>query len=354
MKVAIVGLPQSGKSTLFSAVTGVIADPYAAPEIHQAMVKVPDPRLTYLTNICKPKKVVEATIEFVDVPGCSPGDAKGRDEWKKLVPTVRQAELLVVVVRDFENASVPCYGDGLDPTRDFKTTWEEFIFADLETVTTRVERLEKSLKKPTKTHDAEKRELILLSKCRDALESEAPLSTVITSDEDRKGVASFGFLTQKPIVCVANVGDDRAGDGGGIDVAHVEASIGLSASIEAEIALLDESDRTEFLAELGLASPARDRLIQTCYTACGLISFLTMGPDEVRAWPVKKDSTAVQAAAKIHTDIAKGFIRAETVGYDDLVAHEDHKGAKAAGKVRAEGRSYIVRDGDILNILTSA
>jgi len=260
----------------------------------------------------------------------------------------------VVVVRDFENASVPCYGDGLDPTRDFKTTWEEFIFADLETVTTRVERLEKSLKKPTKTHDAEKRELILLSKCRDALESEAPLSTVITSDEDRKGVASFGFLTQKPIVCVANVGDDRAGDGGGIDVAHVEASIGLSASIEAEIALLDESDRTEFLAELGLASPARDRLIQTCYTACGLISFLTMGPDEVRAWPVKKDSTAVQAAAKIHTDIAKGFIRAETVGYDDLVAHEDHKGAKAAGKVRAEGRSYIVRDGDILNILTSA
>lgn len=353
MKTTIVGLPKSGKSTLYSAVTGRLTDPYAAPEIHHGQVHVPDSRLEFLTQLCKPKKVTEATIEFVDVPGCSLDDPKGQEEWRRLLPEVRQAELLVVVVRDFKNESVPLFRDRLDPMADFQAVWDELIFADLDTVTKRIEKLENSLKKPAK-HDAEKRELALLQRCGEALESETPLSTVLTTEEDRKQVASFAFLTQKPMVCVRNVSDDQAATGQGVSADHVEASLALSASIEAEIAMLEPEDRAAFLDDLGLTAPARDRLIQTCYTACGLISFLTMGPDEVRAWPVRAGSNAVEASAKIHTDIAKGFIRAETVAFEDLKSHTDMKGAKAAGKVRAEGRTYIVNDGDILNILTSA
>ena len=161
-------------------------------------------------------------------------------------------------------------------------------------------------------------------------------------------------MTEKPIVCVRNVSDDAANDATPLDVAHVETSIALSASIEAEIGMLEPEDRAEFMADLGLTTLARQRLIQVCYKAVGLISFLTMGSDECRAWPVRAGSTAVEAAAKVHTDLAHGFIRAETIAYDDLVEHGDEKGVKAAGKARKEGKDYIVRDGDILNILSSA
>lgn len=354
MKVAIVGLPQSGKSTLFSAVTGSAVDPYAQPDVHRAVVQVPDPRLQKLAELFKPKKVIHATIEFLDVPGYSLDDAKGRDDWRRALPAVRQAELLVVVVRGFVDETVPAVRDRIDPEADFAAMWDELIFADLDTVTTRVERLEKSLKKPTKTHEAEKRELGLLKRCCEALENEIPLASVITTDEDRRGVSSFAFLTQKPLICVRNVSDDQAGLAEGLSVDHVEASLALSASIEAEIAVLEQEDRADFLADLGLEVPARDRLIQESYAACGLISFLTTGSDEVRAWTIRKGATAVDAAGKVHTDLAHGFIRAETVAYDDLVAHAGLKGAKAAGKVRAEGRGYVVADGDVLNILSSA
>jgi ribosome-binding ATPase YchF (GTP1/OBG family) len=210
------------------------------------------------------------------------------------------------------------------------------------------------MKKPSKTHDQEKREQALLTKCREALESEKPLSSVLTHEEDRKQLASFAFLSEKSIVCVKNVSDDRANESAAFTLPHVADSITLSASIEAEIAALDPSERIAFLQDLGLAAPARDRLIRACYHAGGLISFLTMGPDEVRAWTVPAGGTAVDAAAKIHTDLANNFIRAETVSYDDLVAHSDMKGAKAAGKVRKEGKHYIVKDGDIMNILANA
>lgn len=353
MRVALIGLPQSGKSTVFSAVTGVSVDPFAPSETRQSVVRVPDPRLVHLTELCKPKKTIEATIEFVDVPGCSLDDARGRDEWKRLLPTVRQAELFVVVVRDFENPDVVAHRDRVDPGADFDAVWEELIFADLDTVTTRVERLDKALKKPTKSHDVEKREQTLLMRCQRALESNAPLSSVLTSSDDRRLVSSFGFLTEKPIVCLRNVSDDRAADASEWDVPHVTATLTLSASVEAEIAALDPPDRAAFLSDFGLEAPARDRLIQTCYEACGLVSFLTMGPDEVRAWTIPKDATAVEAAAKIHSDLARGFIRAETVSFDDIVAHTDMKGAKAAGRVRKEGKTYVVQDGDILNILAN-
>ncbi len=353
MNVAMIGLPQSGKSTLFTAVTGQAADPYAPREPRTAVVKVPDERVTHLAKLYKPKKTTEATIEFVDVPGCSLDDVKGQDDWRRLLPEVRMAELLVVVVRDFENASVPAFRERIDPKSDFAAVWDELIFADLEGVTTRMERVEKSLKRPTKTHEAEKRELAVLTRCHEALEAEAPLSTVLKTEEERRQVKSLAFLTQKPLLCVRNLSDDRAAEEAGLDVAHVRASLSLSASIEAEIAMLDPEDHPAFLADLGLERTARERLIQTCYEACGLISFLTTGPDEVRAWTIRAGATATEAAGKIHTDFARGFIRAETLAFDDLVAHGDFKGAKAAGKVRSEGKGYIVADGDVINILAN-
>lgn len=353
MNAVLIGLSQSGKSTLFSAVTGTQLDPGAAPEPARSVVHVPDERLDFLTALCKPKKVVEATIEVVDVPGFSLDDAHGRDSWRRSLPLVRQADVVVIVARDFPNAAVPAYRNRVDAKADFAAMWEELIFADLDTVTTRVERLEAALKKPTQSHDVEKRELALLTQCREALESEAPVSTVIKTDEDRRLLSSFAFLTDKPLLGVRNVADDQAAANDEWNLPHVESVITLSASIEAEIALLDPADRTEFLAELGLQVAARDRFIQACYRACGLISFLTMGPDEVRAWTINKGTTAVGAARKIHTDLARGFIRAETVAYDDLVSHKDMKGAKAAGRVRKEGKGYVVQDGDIMEILAN-
>ncbi len=354
MKAAIIGLPQSGKSTVFAAVTGVPVNPHAAPEPHPAIVSVPDPRLAYLVGLCKPKKITHAIIEFIDVPGCSLQDAKGREDWRRFLPLIRQADGLVVVVRGFENDSVPKYRNRVDARADFEEMWDELIFADLELVTTRIDRLEKSLKKPSKTHDQEKRELVLLTRCQQALESRQPLAAVIVTEEDRRHVASYAFLTEKPLVGVPNVSEGQAADASKWDVPHLTGSVTLCASLESEIAALDPVDRPAFLKELGIEKPARDRLIQSCYSACGLQSFLTMGPEEVRAWTIPKGATAVEAAAKIHTDIARGFIRAETVGYEDLFAHKDMKGAKAAGKVRKEGKSYVVKDGDVLYILANA
>jgi GTP-binding protein YchF len=353
MRVAIIGLPKSGKSTVFSAATGLAVDPYAVPQPHQAVVKVPDPRLAYLTELCSPKKVIETSIEFVDIPGCSLHDNKGRDDWKKLLPTVRQAEMLVAVVRDFEDPTVPAYRDRVNAQEDFETAWGEMIFSDLDAVTTRIEKLERALTKPTPTHEAEKHELGILLRCKEALENDRPLSGVLTTETERKLVASFAFLTEKPLCCVRNVSDNKLTTDP-LKADHAADSLVMSASIEAEIAALDPPDRAAFLADLGLTASARDRLVQTCYRALGLISFLTMGPDEVRAWTVRKGSTAVDAAGKIHSDLARGFIRAETVAYDDILAHKDMKGARAAGKVRKEGKTYIVQDGDIMNILANA
>lgn len=352
MKAALVGMPASGKSTLFSAITGVAPDPYAPPELRQAVVPVPDPRLAYLVDLYKPKKVIEATLEVVDVPGCVLDDAKGQAEWKRVLPAVRQADLLVVVVRDFENDAVAAYKDRVDPDADFVAMWDEFLFADLDAVTTRIERIEASLKKPTKTHEAEKHEMVLMHKCREALEADTPLLAVLTREE-RRQVSSFAFLTQKPIVAVRNLSDDQVAKNIDWNVPHAKETVSIGAQIEAELAGLEPEDRIAFMTDLGLEIPAREKMIQACYRAGGMISFLTVGADEVRAWTIREGDSAVEAASKIHTDLARGFIRAETVAYDDLVGNTDMKGAKAAGKVRKEGKTYIVQDGDILNILAN-
>jgi hypothetical protein len=348
MKAAIVGLPQSGKSTLFTAATGLVPDPAEIGQAKHAIVRVPDARLAFLAKLHTPKKITEATIELVDVPGFAPNEAKGREEFRRHLPTVRQSDALVAVIRDFVHPSVPAYRHRVDRGADLNELWDEFKFVDLETVTNRIEKLEKALTKPTKTHDQEKRELTLLTHCRDVLERGEPLSAATRSAEDVKLLGSFALLTEKPLVVVYNVSEDRVSEPTPPAPPHARAAIQLCADTEAQITQLDPSDRPAFLAELGIKVPARDRLIHTIYDALGYISFLTAGPEEVRAWTIHKGTTAHDAAGEIHSDIARGFIRAETVAYDDLIAHGDMKGARAAGKVRQEGKTYVVQDGDVI------
>ena len=349
MRIAFVGPPLSGKSTLFRAITGLAPTPHHAPGEQLAAVKVPDRRLDLLAELYKPTKYTEATIDVLDVPGFSQETAAQSAEFRKTLPSIRKCDALVAVVRAFDNASVPPYRNRVNPRADLDELAAELVFCDLEQVTTRIERLEKGLKKPTKTHEQEKRELELMQRLQQALESEQPIATAIQNDDERKALASFGFLTEMPIIVVVNVNESDAAKPPVFEYPHARAVIGLCAETEEQIAQLEPADRKAFLDDLGVAEPAKDRLVRACYDAVGLISFLTAGEDEVRAWSIRRGSDAVEAAGKIHTDIARGFIRAETAAFDDLKAAGDMKAAKAANKVRLEGKTYIVQDGDIIN-----
>ena len=351
MKAALIGMPQSGKSTVFSAVTGLAVPPEGLAREHVGVVHVPEPRLRFLADLYRVKKAVEPTMEFVDVPGSSLADAHGREEFRKHLPAIRQAEVLVAVVRDFEDPNVPAYRDRVDPAADLAELGDEFLFADLEAVTTRLEKVEKALSRPTKTHDQEKREQALLARCRDGLENEQPISAIIHTPEEARMVSSFALLTEKPLVVVYNVPDDRAGLAPPEAPPHARAAVNISAKTEAEIAQLDPQDRSAFLADLKLEATACDRLIKVCFEALGLIVFLTaVGKEEVRAWAIERGATALEAAGKVHSDMARGFIRAETVAFDDLVEAGDVQAAKAAGKVRQEGKTYVVQDGDVITV----
>jgi GTP-binding protein YchF len=349
MRIAFIGPLQSGKSTLFRAVTGHEPAGHHGGE-QLAVVKVPDTRLDWLRDLYKPKKYTEATIECLDVPGFSHETAASQGEFRKSLPSVRKCDALVAVVRAFENPAVPAYRNRVDARADLDELLAELMFNDLEAVTTRIERLEKSLKKPTKTHEQEKRELDLMQRLRAALEAEQPVASALHNDEERKLLAGFQFVTELPLIAVINVNEADAAKPPPFEYAAAQATISLCAETEEQIAQLEPADRKAFLEDLGVSEPAKDRLVRTCYETVGLISFLTVGEDEVRAWPIRKGSTALEAAGKIHTDLARGFIRAETVAYDDLVAAGDMKGAKAAGKVRLEGKTYVVQDGDVINV----
>lgn len=349
MRIAFVGPPQSGKSTLFRAVTGQPAASHPVIGEQMAAVKVPDVRLDWLHKLYKPKKYTEATMDCLDVPGFSHETPGQQAEFRKALPSIRQSDALVAVVRGFDNASVPPYRNRVDSKADLEELLAELAFCDLETVTTRVERLEKALTKPTKTHELEKRELELMKRLQATLEAEQPIATAIHTDEERKSLAGFAFLTEMPLIVVINVNEDKAAAPPPFEYPHARATIALCADTEEQISQLDPADRQAFLEDLGVSEPAKNRLVQTCYEAVGLLSFLTCGEDEVRAWPVHKGANAVEAAGKIHTDIARGFIRAETVAFEDLKVAGDMKTAKALNKVRLEGKNYIVQDGDVIN-----
>jgi len=351
LKAAFIGLMQSGKSTILSAVSGKEPAPMGSTDIHEQMVPVPDDRLNWLTGLYQPKKTVYATIDCQDLPGLSFQDEHGRAAARRLFNQIRTVDMFAIVVRAFENPSVPAYRNSVNPMRDLEELKTEMLLADLELVTTRIERLEKQIHKPTKTQARDKAELELQLKLQEAIESEKPISSVIENDLQLDLIRSLNFLTLKPMMIVVNVGEDQLTEridlGGGIDI-QTEV-VQLCASLESELAQLDTDSRVEFMADMGLTEPASKKFVQCCYSTLGYISFLTAGSDEVRAWPIQKGLTAVEAAGKIHSDIQRGFIRAETMAYDDLKELGDEKAVKAAGKARLEGKSYVVQDGDIIN-----
>jgi GTP-binding protein YchF len=350
MRVSFVGPTQSGKTALFCAVVeagGSSVDVSRADQPHLAVVKVPDARLDWLSEQFAPKKHTPAELELMDLPGLDLSTEVGRQRGKAHWPAMRQSDGLVFVVRAFASDTVAEYRDRLDPQADVEELREEMLFADLEQVTTRVEKLEASVKKPTPRQKEHLQELELMKKLQLALENETPLSEAIQNETDAKLVRSFGFLSQKPAVVVINCGEeDVASQPTEIDALPVLA---LSAQIEEEIAQLDADERGEFLAEMGLDCSAADRLVRACSLQMRLLCFMTAGEDECRAWTITAGDSAVDAAGKIHSDIARGFIRAETVAFDDYKDAGDMKGAKAVGKVRLEGKTYVVQDGDIIN-----
>ncbi|MCD4832021.1 MAG: YchF family ATPase [Anaerohalosphaeraceae bacterium] len=346
MKVAVMGLMQSGKSTLISAISSKALPQAGSVQIEEAMATVPDERIDWLTDFYKPKKTVHATIDCLDLPGMSFADDHTRAAARRLLGQIRTAELLVLVIRAFDLDGSPA-----TPSKDLVDLRTEILLADYELVETRIERLEKQVNKPSKEQAKQKAELAIQLKLREAIESEKPLSSAIVSDDEMAMVKSLGFLTLQPMVVVLNTPEDEPNKQ--IDLAGAVDDdtpiVSLSAKLECELSQLDAESRAEFMSDLGIAVPAVNKFVQGCNSALGLICFLTVGPDEVRAWPITAGTTAVDAAGKIHSDIKRGFIRAETMSYDDLKQLGDEKAVKAAGKVRLEGKSYVVADGDIIN-----
>ncbi len=351
MKVALVGLTQSGKSTLLAGISGKAVPPVGVVAIDEAIVPVPDERVDWLVTHYNPKKTVLATVDCLDVPGFSFLDDHGRSAAQRLVNQIRTVDMIVLVVRAFEDASVPAYRNSVDPVRDLAELRTELLLSDLELVTTRIERLEKQVHKPTKTQARDKAELALQLKLQDAIESEKPISSAVETEAEKEIIKSLNFLTLKPMAVAINVGEDQLDQT--FDFSSVIDDtvpvVTLSAKLEHELSQLDEEDRAVFMEDLGIESTAAGKFLNSCYKTLGLISFLTVGPDEVRAWTLEKDTIALEAAGKIHSDIKRGFIRAETFSYDDLRELGDEKALKAAGKIRLEGKEYVVQDGDILN-----
>ncbi len=349
MKTALVGLMQSGTSTLFSAISGKKISPTGAVAIEEAIVPVPDERLDWLAGIYKPKKVVRATMDCLDVPGFNFADESGRAAARRLIERIRTVDMLVLVVRAFENKSVPPYRGEVDAARDFEELRTEFLLSDLELITTRIERLEKQVRKPSKTQVQDKAELELQKKLQATIEAEKPLSSAIETQAEEKLIRSLNFLTLKPMLVVVNVDENQLAEDMADKIGSSADCISLSAQLEYELSQLDDESRAEFMADLGIKEPAKNKFIESCYSTLGLISFLTVGSDEVRAWCIEKGTTAHNAAGKVHSDIKRGFIRAETFSYADLHEHGSEKALKEAGKIRLEGKDYIVKDGDIIN-----
>lgn len=351
MKVALIGLLQSGKSTLLSAVSGKAMPPPGGFEIEEAIVPVPDERLDWLFEFYKPKKAVHATIDCLDLPGFNFTDEHGRAAAHRIISHIRTVDLLVLVVRAFDNPAVAPYRNRIDPVKDLQELKTELLLADLELVATRIEKLEKQAHRPTKTLAGDKAELTLQKKLQEAIESEKPISSAIETEAEKVIIKSLGFLTLKPVIAAVNVGEERLGEN--VDLASavegVSDVIEICAELEYELAQLDAKSRKEFMADLGLEDSAVEKFVKSCYSALGLISFLTHGGGEVKAWPVKKGTAALDAAGKVHSDIKRGFIRAETIHFDDLKELGSEKAVKAAGKARLEGKEYIVEDGDFIN-----
>jgi GTP-binding protein YchF len=350
MKIGLIGLPKSGKTTLFNLLTGssVATSKYdgGRAELHTGVARVPDPRVDRLTGLFKPKKTTYATFEVVDLAGIEKGERGSLD-----AKEFRNADALLHVVRAFGDDA----RGAADPKRDILDLEMELILADLDVVDRRLERLEVSIKKQRK--EAEVKEQEVLARLKTALENETALRVVTLTPDETRLIRGFTFLSQKPILHLVNVEEKAIAEGEKVTERYGLAEIAgrphtrvgwVSAVIEAEIAALEGAEQQAFLTDLGLAEPAINRVLRECFALLGLVSFFTVGEDEVRAWPIPARTRAQDAAGVVHSDIARGFIRAEVNGYDELIAAEGSFDAlKKVGRLRLEGKDYLVEDGEI-------
>ena len=355
MNIGIIGPPLSGKTTTFHLLTGTEPDPAAAHkrEVQQAVTHVPDPRVDKLAEISESKKVVYTTVEYVDTPGIEQGAAKTDWFGVALAGGVKNSDGLLLVVRAFGEAEMD---NGISPERDILAVQEELTFADLVVLENKLERMQKQRRVKAATHE-ETAEMELLTRGKEFLEAGKPLRLMPMDAHERKALRGYQFLSAKPLLAVVNAADDKLAQitaslddlNGKLAESRIHA-IALSASLEGEIARLDGEEQAAFMADLGVTELARDRVLRASYDLLGLQTFLTTGEKESRAWPIHKGETAVDAAGVIHTDLAKGFIRAEVVPYDDFVREGGYPGCKHKGLLRLEGKDYVVKDGDVLVI----